>query len=317
MMKKNLIYIILGVVVLVIPILLKNRPSLVGYLNLVMIYSIAVIGLNLLLGIAGQISLGHAAFMAIGGYTSAILVMNLNLPSLLGILLGVIFAAFFGFLIGFPSLRLKGFYLAIATMALSTAITDIIKRLQITGSDHGLMNIPPISIFNFSFSSEISKYYLFLVFLVITIILIRNFLRGKSGMALRAMRDSEYGALACGINISYYKILAFVISSALAGLAGALYAHSISYLHPMNFGLGLSIDFLAITIIGGLGTLFGPILGSFLWIILPRFFGTHLESMATVVFGIILIIIVLFLPRGLYEIIEKFDRILKRPVGAK
>jgi len=316
-MKKKVISIVLGILVLITPIILRSKPSLISYLNLVMIYAIAVEGLNLLLGVAGQISLGHAAFMAIGGYTSAILVMNLHLPSFIGIIAGVIFAAFFGFLIGFPSLRLKGFYLAIATMALSTAITDIIKRLQITGSDHGLMNIPPIKVFNFSFSSEISKYYLFLAFLVLVVILIRNFLRGKGGMALKAMRDSEFGALACGINISYYKILAFVISSALAGLAGALYAHSISYLHPMNFGLGLSIDFLAITIIGGLGTIFGPILGSFLWIILPRFFGTSLESMATVLFGVILILVVLFLPRGLYEIVEKFDRILKRPVGEK
>jgi len=316
-MKKKVISIVLGILVLITPIILRSKPSLISYLNLVMIYAIAVEGLNLLLGVAGQISLGHAAFMAIGGYTSAILVMNLHLPSFIGIIAGVIFAAFFGFLIGFPSLRLKGFYLAIATMALSTAITDIIKRLQITGSDHGLMNIPPIKVFNFSFSSEISKYYLFLAFLVLVVILIRNFLRGKGGMALKAMRDSEFGALACGINISYYKILAFVISSALAGLAGALYAHSISYLHPMNFGLGLSIDFLAITIIGGLGTIFGPILGSFLWIILPRFFGARLESMATVLFGVILILVVLFLPRGLYEIIEKFDRILKRPVGEK
>jgi len=114
------------------------------------------------------------------------------------------------------------------------------------------------------------------------------------------------------VNISYYKVLAFVISSALAGLAGALYAHSVSYLGPSNFGLALSIDFLAITIIGGLGTIGGPILGSVLWIIVPRLFGTHLESMATVIFGVILIIVVLTLPHGLYELIGKLNKLFRR-----
>lgn len=316
-MRRKIFLSILVFIILIVPVIFKNKPSYIAYLNLAIVYAIAAEGLNLLLGVAGQISLGHAAFMAIGGYTSAILVMNFQMPSLLGILLGVVFSALFGFLIGFPSLRLKGFYLAIATMALSTAVTDVIKRLQITGSDHGLMNIPPIKVFGFSFSSEISKYYLFLTFLVFVVVLLRNLLKGKSGMSLRAMRDSEVGAISCGISISYYKILAFVISSALAGLAGALYAHSISYLHPMNFGLGLSIDFLAMTIIGGLGTILGPIYGSLLWVIVPRLFGSRLEAMASVLFGVILIAVILFLPKGLYEIVEKFDRMVKKPLGEK
>lgn len=311
-MRRRIINLAGFALLLLIPVFLKSRPSFIGYINLAIIYAIAAEGLNLLIGVSGQISLGHAAFMAIGGYTSAILVMSLHVPSIVAIICGIIVSAFFGFIIGFPALRLKGFYLAIATMALGTAVTDIIRRLSITGGDQGLRNIPPIKIFNFSFSSEFSKYYLFLVLLILAVILIRNFLRGKGGMGLRAMRDSEFGAVSYGVNISYYKVLAFVISSALAGLAGALYAHSVSYLGPSNFGLALSIDFLAITIIGGLGTIGGPILGSVLWIIVPRLFGTRLESMATVIFGVILIIVVLTLPHGLYELIGKLNKLFRR-----
>ncbi len=311
-MKKTIpIFII--IVASVLPLLFKEKPSIIGYINIAIIYAISVEGLNLLLGVAGQISLGHAAFMAIGGYTSALLVMKLGFPSLVGVLLGATAAGIFGLIIGFPSLRLKGFYLAIATMALGSTITDIIKRIAITGADRGLTNIPAISIFKFKFESEISKYYLFFAIFMITVFLIRNLLNSKSGKAFRAMRDSELAATTFGVNISYYKVLAFVISSFLAGLSGALYAHSISYLHPMNFGLGLSVELLAITIIGGLATLWGPIMGSLLWILVPRLFGAKLEAMAGVLFGAILILVVLFLPRGLYEIVLKIEKLFSKP----
>jgi len=149
-MRRRIINLAGFALLLLIPVFLKSRPSFIGYINLAIIYAIAAEGLNLLIGVSGQISLGHAAFMAIGGYTSAILVMSLHVPSIVAIICGVIVSAFFGFIIGFPALRLKGFYLAIATMALGTAVTDIIRRLSITGGDQGLRNIPPIKIFNFS-----------------------------------------------------------------------------------------------------------------------------------------------------------------------
>lgn len=316
-MKKKIVISSLIILALFIPLILKEKPSIIGYINLAIIYAISVAGLNLLLGIAGQISLGHAAFMAIGGYTSAILVVKLHFPSLLGIACGTVVAGIFGLIIGFPSLRLKGFYLAIATMALGSTIADIIRRIPITGADQGLRNIPAISIFNFVFEKEFLKFYLFLGIFLIVVLLVSNFLKSKSGMAFRAMRDTELGAIVNGINISYYKILAFVISSALAGLAGALYAHSISYLHPNNFGLGLSVELLAITIIGGLGTLWGPLLGSVLWIVLPRLFGSKLEAMSSVLFGVVLILVVLFLPRGLSEVIFRIDRLFNKPKEQK
>jgi branched-chain amino acid transport system permease protein len=303
-MKKYIPYILL-IFSLFLPLIFKNRPSIIGYLNLVLILGISAQGLNLLLGIGGQISLGHAAFMAIGGYTSAILVMNYNFPFLVAMVIGILVSAFFGLIVGFPSLRLKGFYLAIATMALGSVVQDIIKRLKITGGDHGLRNIPSIKIFGYEFVSDFSRYYLILFIFIIILLISMNFVKSRSGKSLVAMRDSEYGALTVGINITKAKLLAFVLSSAFAGLSGVLYAHTISYLHPNNFGLALSVELLAIIIIGGIATLWGPILGTFMWIILPLIIGSRLEMLSNVLFGIAVILVVLFLPRGLSEIIYK------------
>jgi branched-chain amino acid transport system permease protein len=303
-MKKYIPYILL-IFSLFLPIIFKNRPSIIGYLNLVLILGISAQGLNLLLGIGGQISLGHAAFMAIGGYTSAILVMNYNFPFLVAMVIGILVSAFFGLIVGFPSLRLKGFYLAIATMALGSVVQDIIKRLKITGGDHGLRNIPSIKIFGYQFVSDFSRFYLILFIFIIILLISMNFVKSRSGKSLVAMRDSEYGALTVGINITKAKLLAFVLSSAFAGLSGVLYAHTISYLHPNNFGLALSVELLAIIIIGGIATLWGPILGAFMWIILPLIIGSRLEMLSNVLFGIAVILVVLFLPRGLSEIIYK------------
>ncbi|MGC9125839.1 MAG: branched-chain amino acid ABC transporter permease, partial [Caldisericaceae bacterium] len=179
--------------------------------------------------------------------------------------------------------------------------------------DYGMANIAPPTFFNIKLSSYSSQYYLILFLFLLVVWLTRNFVKSKSGMALRAMRDSEAGALVTGINLANYKLLAFVVSSAFAGLAGVLYAHSVSYLNASNFGLGFSIDLLAITIIGGIGTLWGALLGSILWVLIRNFLSmAHLEVLAGVIFGILLIVVVLALPTGLSEIITRANKWLSR-----
>jgi branched-chain amino acid transport system permease protein len=310
---KKILPIIFILFAVFIPLIFKTRPSLVYFINLSLIYAIAAQGLNLLMGIGGQISLGHAAFMAIGGYTSAILVMKFHTPFLLALVAGIAISCIFGLIVGFPSLRLKGFYLAIATMALGSVVTDVIRRLEITGGDYGFANISPPQIFKFVFSSNFSQFYLILGLFLLATWITRNFIRSKSGMALQAMRDSETGAVSLGVNIANYKLLAFIVSSAFAGLAGVLYAHLVTYLNPGNFGLGFSIDLLAITIIGGLGTLWGSLFGAILWVLVRNFLSTaHLEVYAGIFFGIILILIILFMPRGLSEIIFRVNKLLNR-----
>jgi branched-chain amino acid transport system permease protein len=310
---KKYISIIFLLAAIAVPFALKTRPSIIYYISLSLIYAISAEGLNLLMGIGGQISLGHAAFMAIGGFTSAVLVMKFHVPFLAGLLAGVALSCILGLAIGFPSLRLKGFYLAIATMALGSVVTDVLRRMAITGGDYGLANITPPSLFNWRFSSYSSQYYIILLFFLLVVWLTKNFIKSKSGIALQAMRDSETGAVVTGINLANYKLLAFVISSAFAGLAGVLYAHTVTYISATDFGLGFSIDLLAITIIGGVGTLWGSLLGSILWVLVRQLLSmAHLEALAGILFGILLIVVILSLPRGLSEIIIRINQRLNR-----
>jgi len=293
--------------VLVLPLVFRTKPSIIGYLNIAMLYAIATQGLNLLMGFGGLVSLGHAAFMAIGGYTAAVLVMTYHVNMFLAIVAGVAGAGLFGLVIGFPSLRLSGFYLAVATMALGSSVADVIKRLAITGGDYGLINIPSLRLGGWELASEASRYYFFVAILVVVFLAVRNFLNSRSGRAVRAVRDSEMTASAMGVNVAAYKLVTFVFAACIAGLSGALYAFTISYLHPMNFGLTFSIELLSMSIIGGLGTIIGPILGALFWVMLPVVIGGRMEFLATVIFGLSIIGSVMFLPKGLSELVTRIQ----------
>jgi len=191
--EKEILPFLLLILALLIPLVFNARPSIVAYINLAIIYAVSAVGLNLLLGVAGQISLGHAAFMGIGGYTSAILMIRYGIPSIVSVLAGGLLAGLFGLIIGFPALRLKGFYLAIATMALGTAVTDVIKRMEILGADRGLTNVPPVTILATNSAVNLQS-------ISLSGYLVTNHLFGeqpaqsKTGMAFRAMRDSEVAA---------------------------------------------------------------------------------------------------------------------------
>jgi branched-chain amino acid transport system permease protein len=299
------------VLVLMVPLVFHSRSSIIGYLNIAMLYAIATQGLNLLMGFGGLVSLGHAAFMAIGGYTAAVLVMTYHVNMLLAIVAGVAGAGLFGLVIGFPSLRLSGFYLAVATMAMGSSVADVIKRLAITGGDYGLINIPSLRLGGWELTSEASRYYFFVAILAVVFLAVRNFLNSRSGRAVRAVRDSEMTASAMGVNVAAYKLLTFVFAACIAGLSGALYAFTISYLHPMNFGLSFSIELLSMSIIGGLGTIIGPILGALFWVMLPVVIGGKLEYLATVIFGLSIIGSVMFLPKGLSELVTRIQTRLR------
>jgi branched-chain amino acid transport system permease protein len=299
------------VLVLMVPLVFRSRSSIIGYLNIAMLYAIATQGLNLLMGFGGLVSLGHAAFMAIGGYTAAVLVMTYHVNMFLAIVAGVAGAGLFGLVIGFPSLRLSGFYLAVATMAMGSSVADVIKRLAITGGDYGLINIPSLRLGRWELTSEASRYYFFVAILFVVFLVVRNFLNSRSGRAVRAVRDSEMTASAMGVNVAAYKLITFIFAACIAGLSGALYAFTISYLHPMNFGLSFSIELLSMSIIGGLGTIIGPILGALFWVMLPVVIGGKLEYLATVIFGLSIIGSVMFLPKGLSELVARIQTRLR------
>ncbi|SHN54698.1 amino acid/amide ABC transporter membrane protein 2, HAAT family [Fervidobacterium gondwanense DSM 13020] len=286
----------------VLPFLLIKNAFIMTILSLVGIYSIASLGLNLIMGYSGQISIGHAAFMSIGAYTSTLLVMNYNLPIVFGILIGGIVAFLFGLLIGFPALRLSGFYLAIATLGFVVAVEQLFSSLEhLTGGHAGIRNIP----FPYLWNSDVEKYLLVLSFLFISYILLQRLINSKNGRAWMAIRENEIASAVMGVNVAKYKVLAFAIGSMLAGIAGALYAHVIGYIAPSDFGIAKSLDLLAISVIGGMASLDGPFYGSLVYTALPFLFSrSHLSL--SIVFGIILIFVVLFMPLGVSFYIGKF-----------
>jgi len=282
----------------VLPLVFIKQTFLISIFNQVLIFSIAAFGLNILIGYAGQISIGHAAFLAIGAYLSAILTKNFNFPFIPSIIISGVVSGLFGLVLGFPALRLKGFYLAIATMAFGVAIEQVISAWGYVGGNIGMRNIPAFDFFYMPIKSDLGKYYVIAFFTIFLFIIGYNILKSKTGRALKAIRESEFAARSAGINVSKFKLTAFVISAVYAGVAGSLYAHTINYIAPTDFGLGLSINLLAMIVVGGLASILGNFIGTTLMVAIPFFFSRINISMS-IIFGIMLVIVVLFFPRGL------------------
>ncbi len=291
--------ILLLVILVLLPFAIGMSKFVLTILNLTMIHAVAAMGLNLIMGYTGQVSIGHAAFMSVGAYTSALLSMKLSLPVPLSITMAVVIAGVLGFALGFPSLRLTGFYLAITTMGFAVAIEQLFGAWKdLTGGHIGLRNIPKIG-------SELFNYYLMLFLVSLCLYIFYRTVNHKTGRALKAIRENPVVARVFGVNITKYKLLAFVVGSAFAGLSGALYAHEIGYIAPSDFGIGKSLELLAIVVVGGLATLAGPFFGSIVYTVLPFFFSRSGFSLS-IVFGSILVGTVLFMPRGIAYYVQTF-----------
>ncbi len=282
--------------------------------NLIGITIIAAIGLNILVGYCGQLSIGHAGFIAVGAYTSAILTAKVGAPFLVALLCAGLMAGFVGLLFGIPSLRVKGFYLAIATIAGQFIIIWVINHWSgLTGGFVGIA-VPYASIGGLEFRSEASQFYLIMAIVVLCVFFAKNLARTRVGRAFVAIRDNDLAAEVMGINLFFYKLLAFFIGCFLAGIAGALLAAWTGYMNAEFFSLSESILYIGMIIIGGLGTTLGPILGvvfirglqqvltvyalPFLEGVLPlpAAFATGLVPM---LFGLIIILFLVLEPRGL------------------
>ncbi|WP_287924537.1 alpha/beta fold hydrolase [Kosmotoga pacifica] len=300
----------------VLPLIFTGQPFMMTIFSLVLVYTLASLGLNIVIGYAGQISIGHAAFMAIGAYFSALLTMNFHVPFLIAFLGAGVVSGIFGFLLGIPALRLKGFYLAIATMAFCVVVEQLLKSWDYAGGNIGIRNIVPPKLPGISLASDTAKYYLIAVVTFLIYIFTANILKGKTGRAFKAIRESEFAAQSMGINISRYKLIAFVISAVYAGFAGSLYAHTIGYISPTDFGLGNSINLLAIIVIGGLASLSGSFIGSVIMVAMPFLF-SRTQIPMSIIFGVLLVLVVLFFPRGLAYALQIFNiKYLWRPYTA-
>src|SRR5712675_2568041 len=255
-------------------------------INLSLIAIVGALGLNILVGYTGQISVGHAAFMSVGAYTAANLAVKFGLPWPVNLLAGGLMAALIGAVVGIPSLRIKGLYLAIATLAGQLIIEWTINHVPaISGGAQASIQVDRPSLFGFSFNTQGSLYFFLLFFAVLAIVATLNLVRSRIGRAFVAVRDQDIAAEIIGINIYRYKLLAFAISSFYAGVCGVLYTYYFGIANYEQFQLVVSIDYLAMIIIGGLGSVLGSILGAIFVTLLPIVLRVVLENVGSLFFS--------------------------------
>ncbi|MFD9624857.1 branched-chain amino acid ABC transporter permease [Peribacillus muralis] len=271
------------------------------YQNTLMFIGINIIlaaSLHLIIGITGQFSIGHAGFLAVGAYASAVMTMKLNMPFTLALVVGGLAAALAGLIIGIPSLRLKGDYLAIATLGFGEIVRIMLLNIDYVGGASG-MQVSHLTTWPWVFAS-----------VLITIIVIRNFTSSTHGRACISIREDETAADSMGINTTYYKVVAFAIGAFFAGIAGALYAHNFYIIQPSNFGFLKSFDILILVVLGGLGSLSGAVLAAILLTVITTFLQDYPET-RMIIYSLVLIIMMIYRPQGLMgtkEITSMFKR---------
>jgi branched-chain amino acid transport system permease protein len=268
-------------------------------LNIIGINALLVVGLNLLLGYAGQISLGHAAFFGLGAYTSGILTATYGLNPWLALPAGLVVAGAAAFLVGVPALKLKGYYLAMATLGFGIIVYIIFNQAQeLTGGPSGLTGIPSLSLAGFPLNSPDRLFLLIWAVLGVILLMSANLVDSRLGRALRALHDSEAAAQSLGVNTSRTKLLIFVWSALYAALAGSLYAHTLNFIAPTSFNFMFSIKLVTMVVVGGMASIWGSLLGAAVLTILPEIL-TVFHDYEMIIFGVILMVVIIFLPRGL------------------
>ncbi len=285
--------------------------------NLVALATVGAVALNLLTGVCGQVSLGHAAFLAVGAFTAAIMAGHLHVPFLLVLGTAAAVGAMLGLIVGLPSLRFRGLYIAISTLAMHYAILYGLRTYQanLGGSATAGMHVPSPSLGPLVLNNDRSWYYVLLAAAVGSIAVAINLLRTQPGRAWMALRDRDIAAEALGIHVAYYKLLAFMVSSGLTALAGALIAYFSNVVTSDEYTLELAVSYLAMIIVGGLGSVLGSVLGAAFITLLPHlidkafavlprpsFIGTQVFSLQIAVLGIVILLFLVFEPRGLVEI---------------
>jgi len=278
------------------------------YVNVLIISglnAIVAVGLNLLLGFAGQISLGHAAFYGLAAYTTSILTTTYNLPIIVGLLAGILLVGLVAYLIGIPTLKLSGHYLAMATLGFGIIVYIVFNEtIELTGGPSGFVGIPRLSLFGYSFDSDLSYYYLVIFVLAIVLMFSLNLIRSRIGRALRAIHTSEKAAQISGIDIARYKLFIFVLSAILAAVAGVLYAHYLEFIAPSSFGFNHSVLLVTMVVLGGMTNVWGAVAGAFFLTMLPEFLRVF-ENIEFLLYGFILIVCMMFLPEGIVGGIQK------------
>ncbi len=287
-----------GIVMLGLPSFLSQSKYFTTF-NIVGIFCLAIVGLELLTGIAGQVSLGQAGFMAIGGYTSAILVIHYHVTWILGLLAGIALSIAAATLLGLAGSRVRGMYMAIVTLAFGIFVEAVGNGLGITGGPSGLYGIPSFSIGGYSFDTETRFYYLIWGLVAVALILTGNLIRSSRGRIFRVMHEDDVGARSLGLDTRRAKVIVFVLSAVLGSIAGTLYAGYFHYFSPGMVGSAVSLEMITMLVVGGSGTQLGPLVGVALLMFLPDV-SQRIANDALVIDGALLVLALRFLPSGLY-----------------
>lgn len=314
--KDACVLLFLAVLIAIFPWIVAGNEYFISILVFLGINSILTMGLCLLMGYAGQISLGHAAFYGIGAYSSGILTTQYSFPPVMAFFIGIFFSAVVAYLVGKPTLRLKGHYMAVATLGFGEIFFIIFNELiPWTGGPSGLSGIPLIRFFGKTLE-ETAYLYLVWGFVILILIFSLNMVNSRVGRALRAVHGSELAANAMGVDAARYKVQVFVLSAIYASMAGSLYAHFVTFISPGSFGLMPSIMFLMMVVVGGAGTIWGALLGTAVFTSLPEYL-RGLEDYEVLAYGGILMFILLFMPQGILEGMQNLLKRMKQTVGKK
>jgi branched-chain amino acid transport system permease protein len=321
-LRTLIVFVVVSAIVFTLPAFVTDfRAQQFSYVG---IYLVALIGLNILTGYTGQISLGHGAFMAIGGYTTAILMTDHGVKDIATIPIAIVVTGIAGFLFGLPAARLSGLYLALATFAIAVAMPSVIKRFEgFTGGGSGVnlfgtpeltASLTPVRIAGFELNFNNWLYYLAWSIAMLGYVIGWLILRGRTGRAFRAVRDSETAAVSSGVSLARTKALAFGISAAYAGAAGALFAIATTYVNPDTFPVALSIFLLVGVVVAGLGSLQGLIIGAIFIQFMPLWAQNISKSPGApaVIYGAFLILVVLALPGGAAGLISRVTQLTRR-----
>ena len=296
--RQILIFLIFAAAALSAPFFLKGN-YLLNVLVFVGINTMLAVALNLLLGYAGQISLGHAAFFGMGAYISGIITARFPVDPFLVMILAALCSGALAFVIGFPILKLKGHYLAMATLGFGIIMYIIFNEtVELTGGPSGLSGIPNLHIGSLIFDNDLNNYYLVWMFTLAVMLLSINLSQSRIGRALRAIHDSEVAARVMGVNARILKVQIFTVSAVISAIAGSLYAHIMTFIAPTSFGFNFSVELLTMVVVGGLGSIYGSFLGAAILTMLPELLRVF-QNLDIVIYGLMLILMTMFMPGGL------------------
>ena len=296
---------LLGIALLLPFPLLAGNLYQVHLVNIIFLNIMVATGLNIVKGFCGQVTVGHFGLYAIGAYSSALLSIHLGIPFWVALPLAIMVTGVAGAIVAMPSFRLEGAYLALATLGLGESVRIFISATEFLGATFGISNIPYPQIGDFLFDTPARIYYIIMPLSLVGIYLSMNILRSSLGRAFKAVRDDPISAATSGVDVRKYKLVAFVLSAFYAGCAGSLYAHLVTYIHPENFNILIMITFLVMVVLGGLGHIWGGVIGAILVTLIYEWTRPYPEYQM-LMFGMTAVLVVIYMPKGIGGLLDRF-----------